>query len=162
MNIVYLLLPCLVFVCFIFCCALHCMCMLCHVPFFATPWTVACQASLSMEVSRQECWSGLPFPAPRDIPHPGIDPVSLASPALAGRFFTTEPFVSSITRDQTHTPCIPALEVWSLNHWTAREALPSMFYLESKYSGQRHSFHLCVQRILQCLCRANFCWTCSP
>ena len=59
-------------------------------------------------------------------------------------------------------PCIPALEVWSLNHWTAREALPSMFYLESKYSGQRHSFHLCVQRILQCLCRANFCWTCSP
>ena len=53
-----------------------------------TPWTVACQASLSMEFSRQEYWSGLPFPSPGDLPDPGIKPVS---PALAGRFFTTEP-----------------------------------------------------------------------
>ena len=51
----------------------------------ATPWTVACQAPLSMEFSRQEYWSGLPFPSPGDRTH-----VSL-SPALAGRFFTTEP-----------------------------------------------------------------------
>ena len=57
---------------------------LCYMP-------VACQAPLSMEFSRQEYWSGLPFPSPGDLPHPGIEPVSPASPALAGRFVTTEP-----------------------------------------------------------------------
>ena len=45
-------------------------------------------APLSMELSRQEYWSGLPFPSPGDCPNPGIEPVSLA---LAGIFFTTEP-----------------------------------------------------------------------
>ena len=54
----------------------------------ATPWTVAYQAPLSMGFSRQEYWSGLPFPSPGDLPSPGIEPVS---PALAGRFFTTVP-----------------------------------------------------------------------
>ena len=44
-----------------------------------------------MGFSRQEYWSGLPFPLPGDLPNPGIEPTSLASPALAGRFFTTEP-----------------------------------------------------------------------
>ena len=56
---------------------------------FATLWTVACQAPLSMEFSRQEYWSGLPFPSPGHLPNPGIKPVSLMSPALAGGFFTT-------------------------------------------------------------------------
>ena len=56
-----------------------------------TPWTVDCQASLSMEFSRQEYWSELSFPSPGDLPDPGIEPMSLASPALAGRFFTVEP-----------------------------------------------------------------------
>ena len=42
----------------------------------ATPWTVACQAPLSMGVSWQECWSGLPFPSPGDLPDPGIKPMS--------------------------------------------------------------------------------------
>ena len=56
---------------------------------FATPWTVACQAHLSMEFSRQEYWSGLPFPSPEDLLDLGIEPASLTSPALAGRFFTT-------------------------------------------------------------------------
>ena len=51
---------------------------------------MACQAPLSMGFSRQEYWSGLPFLTPRDLPDPGIEPLSLASPALAGgRFFTT-------------------------------------------------------------------------
>ena len=59
-----------------------------RVQLFATPWTVACQAPLSMEFSRQEYWSGLPFPTPWDIPDPGIEP---ASPALAGGFFATKP-----------------------------------------------------------------------
>ena len=52
--------------------------------FFATPWTIANQAPLSMEFPRQEYWSGLPFPIPGDLSNPGIEPVSLVSPALAG------------------------------------------------------------------------------
>ena len=52
---------------------------------------VAHQAPLSMGFSRQEYWSGLPFPSPGDLPDPGIKPESPESPALAGGFFTTEP-----------------------------------------------------------------------
>ena len=59
-------------------------CMLSRVRFFATPWTVAQQASLSMEFSRQEYWSGLPFPTPGDLPDPRMEPKSPASPALSG------------------------------------------------------------------------------
>ena len=58
-----------------------------HVQFFATLWTVAHQAPLSMGFSRQEYWSGLPCPPPGDLPNPGIKPMSLMSPALAGRYF---------------------------------------------------------------------------
>ena len=47
------------------------------------------QAPLSMEVSRQEYWSGLPFPTPGDLPDPGMEPMSSTSPALAGRYLTT-------------------------------------------------------------------------
>ena len=48
------------------------------IPLFVTPWTVACQAPLSMGFSRQEYCSGLPFPSPGDLPNPGIKPASLA------------------------------------------------------------------------------------
>ena len=67
-------------------------CMLSHfscVQVFATLWTVAHQAPPSMGFSRQEYWSGLPFPPPGDLPEPGIEPASLPPPALAGGFFTT-------------------------------------------------------------------------
>ena len=57
----------------------------------ATPWTVAHQAPLFMEFPRQEYWSGLPFPPPGELPHPGIEPTSSVSPTLAGEFFTIEP-----------------------------------------------------------------------
>ena len=57
----------------------------------ANPLTAACQAPLSMGFSRQEYRSGLPFPPPGDLPDSGIKPMSLESPALAGRFFTPEP-----------------------------------------------------------------------
>ena len=56
---------------------------------FATLWTVAHQAPLFMGFSRQECWSGLPCPPPGDLPDPGIEIVSLMSPALVGGFFMT-------------------------------------------------------------------------
>ena len=60
-----------------------------HVQLFVTLWTVACQAPLSMGLSRQEYWSGLPCPPPGYLPDPGIVLASLISPALAGRFFIT-------------------------------------------------------------------------
>ena len=61
-----------------------------HVRLFVTLWTVVPQAPLSMEFSRQEYWSELPRPPPGYLPDPGIKPVSLTSPASAGRFFTTD------------------------------------------------------------------------
>ena len=63
--------------------------LLSWVQLFEMPWTVACQAPLSLEFSTQEYWSGLPFLPPGDLPNPGIKPTSLTSPALAGEFFTT-------------------------------------------------------------------------
>ena len=56
-----------------------------------TPWTVACQAPLFMEFPRQEYWSGLPFSTPGDLPDPGIEPVSLVSPALQVDSLPDEP-----------------------------------------------------------------------
>ena len=77
-------------------------CMLSHLVMsnsYATPWTVACQVPLSMEFSRQEYWSGLPFFHPGDLPDPGTEH---AAPALAGGFFGTEP------PGKPHRPnCIP-------------------------------------------------------
>ena len=52
-----------------------------------TSRTAAPQAPLSMEIPRQEDWSGLPFPTPGNLPNPGMEPTSPVSPALAGRFF---------------------------------------------------------------------------
>ena len=64
-------------------CVFVCVCarahMVSHIQLFMTPWTVAHQAPLSMEFSRQEYWSGLPFPSPEDLLNPGIEP---RSPAL--------------------------------------------------------------------------------
>ena len=59
-----------------------------HVRLFGTPWPVAYQASRSMEFSRQEYWSGLPFPSPGDLPNSGIEP---GSPALQADALWSEP-----------------------------------------------------------------------
>ena len=67
------------------------VCVLSCIQLFATPWTVAHQAPLSMGFPRQEYWNGLPFLSPGHLPDPSIEPSSLVSPVLAGRFFTTEP-----------------------------------------------------------------------
>ena len=59
-----------------------------RVRLFATPWIVAYQAPQSMEFSRQEYWSGLPFPSPEDLPNPGIKP---RSPTLQADTLPSEP-----------------------------------------------------------------------
>ena len=58
-----------------------------HVRVFATPWGIACQAPLPMEFSKQEYWSGLSFPSPGDLPHPGTEP---RSPALESDSLVSE------------------------------------------------------------------------
>ena len=72
------------------------LCVLSRARLFANPRTVARQAPLSVGFYRQEYWSGLPFPSPRDLPDPGIEPVASA---LATGFFTTEPQVRSLGRE---------------------------------------------------------------
>ena len=78
----------------------ECVCVLARVctlslsvvfDFLWPPWTVARQAPLSMEFSRQEYWSGLPFPTPGDLPDPVVEPASLMAPELASGFCSTEP-----------------------------------------------------------------------
>ena len=72
---------------------------------FENLWTRALQAPLSMGFPRQEYWSGLPFLSPRKSPVPGIEPTSLASPALTGGFFTTAPPAWQLTiHSKTMTP----------------------------------------------------------
>ena len=63
--------------------------MLSGVQLFTPPWTAALQASLSLEFSRQEYWSRLPFSTPGDLPDPGIEAMSPVPPASADGFFTT-------------------------------------------------------------------------
>ena len=79
------------------------MCSLSFVLLFLTLWTVPHQAPLSMGFSRQEYWSGLPFPPPGDLPNPGIEPESPTSPAVAGGLFTTAPPAKPIA----YTPLPP-------------------------------------------------------
>ena len=78
-----------------------------YVQLFETPWTIAYQASLSMEFPRQVYWGGLLLPPPGDLPNPGI---KSASPALAGGFFTTElpgkSFTAGQIRAKTHPPTL--------------------------------------------------------
>ena len=68
-------------------CVCACVLPLSHVQLFSTPWTVACQAPLSMECSRREYWSGLPFPSPGDLSDLEIKLAAPVPPALAGGFF---------------------------------------------------------------------------
>ena len=70
---------------------------------FATPWTVAYQAPLSVGFSRQECWSGLPFLSPGDLPNPGIEP---RSPALQADILPSKPPGKPSMRDECNCPVV--------------------------------------------------------
>ena len=92
------------------------------VQLFATPWTVAYQASQSIGFSRQEYWSGLPCLPPGDLPKAGIEPVPLMSLALAGRFFTTSATWEAISQglfstnglQGPHGPISYLISIWHL------------------------------------------------
>ena len=87
----------------VFLCSKCCCCCLSRsvVSDSAAPWTVACQAPLSMGCSRKEYWNGLPFPLPGDLPNGGIKPKPAVFLALAGRLFATEPPGSKPTPSAT-------------------------------------------------------------
>ena len=70
------------------------------VQFFVTPGTAGRQGPLCMDFSRKEYWNGLPFPTPRDLSDPGIEPTSPRSPPLAGKFFTTVPPGKSMQQER--------------------------------------------------------------
>ena len=90
-----------------------------HVQLFATPWTVVHQAPLSMGFSRQEYWSGLPFPTPEDLPNPGIKPTSLMSPALASRLLTASlTWEAPVSHKDTYIPSLLNLPPTHLPHPT--------------------------------------------
>ena len=97
-----------------------------RVQLFATPWTVAHQAPPSMGFSRQEYWSGLPFPSPEDLPNPGIEP---RSPALQADALTSEP------------PWIRVDELDSANHY---------IYHCGQESLRRNEVALRVNKSLKC------------
>ena len=102
-----------------------------------TLWTVACQAALPMEFSRQEYWSGLPFPPPENVPHPGIEP---QSPTLAGRLFTTEqpgmPIFLLVLLPLFFFPLLVLIWVQSLTpHWKVMFELGRIIVMLS-YRGQ--------------------------
>ena len=80
------------------------------VQLFATPWTVASQAPLFVGFSKQENWSGLLNPPLGDLPNPGIKPVSLMSPALAGEFFTTSNTWEALTIQVCKQQRLPSTE----------------------------------------------------
>ena len=113
--------------------------MLSHVQLLVTPWTAAHQAPLSIGFSRQENWSGLPFPSPGDLPDPGAEP---ASPALAGGFFTTEPpgkalrEMGGVLNDPRKerpplgaAPAVLVQQAGSGKDWTQSPALPLQFLI---------------------------------
>ena len=77
-------------------CVCVCVCVqsLSRVQLFVAPCNVACKTPRPMELSREEYWSRIPFPAPGDLPNPGMEPASLASPVLTGRFFTASKTVN--------------------------------------------------------------------
>ena len=127
-----------------------------------TPWTVARQAPLSMGFSRQESWSGLPFPSPGDLPGPGIKPTF---PALAGRFFPTEPPGKPLLMKRrfalttnhylcTHTPHPPHSRARYVNNHTCERLFTQkhLFYLGSRYRRKVNSLpSLYIEKIHKCI-----------
>ena len=98
---------------------------------FGTPWTVTCQAPLSIRFPRQEYCSGLPFPSPGDLPDPGIEPTS---PALAGALFTAE----APGKPQNYFQLIQKQTV----EWTWSYKLCFAFGAQCSWQCRKKAYHL--------------------
>ena len=102
----------------------------------ATPWIVTCQAPLSMEFSRQEYWSGLPFPSPGDLPDPGVNPGLPHCMYIAG-FWSEPPGKPSVAKN---LPVMQETRVWSLGQedpLEKRKAIhPNIFAWETLWTEE--------------------------
>ena len=121
---------------------------------FVTPWTIVQQAPLSMRFPKQEYWSGLPFPSPRDLYHPEIESVS---PALANGFFTTEPpgkqtNYTSISNKNSRNRATPDLPTSVYTFWSPQGVWLSSFLLFPPKAPK--SLNKCVNRSVGGLARA--------
>ena len=125
---------------------------------FATPWTKAQQALLSLEFSRQEYWSTLPLPAPGDLPHPGTEPSSPHLLALLGRFFTLR-HLGSLMAGVTMTILQSHSELEDGNQprgwWQERQKEP-----ESRRN--LWNYHGCVLSRSSCVWLFAILWTVVP
>ena len=111
----------------------------------STSWTVAYQAPLSTEFSRQESWSGLPFPSARHLPNPGTEPESPVSPALQADSLPIEPSGNPLVPLPGIEPPPPTVEAWNPNHWTAREFPYRFSFLLSRWCPYKHkSFFILI------------------
>ena len=146
-----------------------------HVWLFVIPWTVARQVPLPMGFSRQEYWSGLLFPPSGDLPESGIEPESLTSPALTGRFFTTSAtwkahqqlisilMCKDLGSHHTHLCNKKNLDklksqwlfLYPLENWTYREKHNLEIWRESG-KVQRIITKICLPGIV--VARATVCW----
>ena len=106
--------------------------LLSRVRLFATPWTISYQAPLSMEFSRQEYWSGLPFPSPGDLPDTGIEP---RSPALQADALPSEPPEKpDLSKERKIESVSDGRVRFFATPWTvARQALLSMGFPRQEY-----------------------------
>ena len=100
--------------------------LLSHVQLCETLWTLAHQASVSQGFSRPEYWSGLPCFPPGDLPNPGIQPMSLMSPALAGGFFTTRAAWEAHTLSSTRYH--PVLSLLACQHCLQKRMIAFFFF----------------------------------
>ena len=98
-----------------------------------TLWTVTCQAPLSMGFSRQDYWSGLPFPSPGDLPDPGIKPVSLTSPALTNRFFTIGATWEALQLGWSEVKSLSGVQLFETPWTVAYQAPQSMEFSRQEY-----------------------------
>jgi len=136
-------------------------CCFSRVQLFVALWTVTCQAPSSVGFSRHEYWSGLPCPPPWYLPYPGVEPLSLTSPTLAGWFFNTSAnwkaqtsiyiYLFWIVYIEIMTPCrIPrwlsgqcrSCRKHGLDPWVGRipwrrKRQPTPVLLLEKFRGQR-------------------------
>ena len=91
------------------------------------PWTIACQPPLSKRFPRQGYWSGLPFPSPRDLPHPGIESASPVAPVFQADFLPSEPPGKPVVNKVDVTPACMKLK--------------SLVDIAKKISKMEHQFH---------------------
>ena len=134
------------------------------VQLFVIPWTIACQAPLSIEFSRQEYWSSLPFPSSRDLPNPGI---KLSSPALQADSLPSEP--QGKPQSCSLTRAVPKETIQGLlqsgcEHWPSQVAQPHVCDTSICTLGGKLKRHIAIKHfgsVPDPIPLPSRCWACQ-